>query len=84
MPPDYGYGSELGLDVTQDLRQRSVAEMRASHAFSHEPIKRAPPALRVRRADRTVRQLCGPSLPEVRAVRLRRLCRRVRDGQLMR
>jgi hypothetical protein len=40
-----GYGGELWPDVTQDLRQRSLAEMRASQGFCHEPIKRVPSAL---------------------------------------
>jgi hypothetical protein len=40
-----GYGGELGCDVTQDLRRRSLAEMWAGEAFSHEPINRISPAL---------------------------------------
>jgi hypothetical protein len=40
-----GYDGELGGDVTQDLRRRSLAEMWAGEAFSHEPINRVPPAL---------------------------------------
>jgi hypothetical protein len=40
-----GYDGEFGRDVTQDLRQRSLAETQAGQASFHEPITRVPPAL---------------------------------------